>query len=129
MGVEAATIEPLLARLRAVNGYPDIKKDATSHRNAEADNLRAELLRVRARQEVDEHCRERASFLEGPRFLRDKFGSVLNRTDRTSDAVLEDCIAMRSDALAFSAELCRRAHEARTWSVEVDPSASPPPSP
>lgn len=120
-------VKPWLAKLRTECHLAELHRCAARHRSADAEETRQALRKARVVQDVEAHCHAAVEFLRGPRQLRDHFGSVLDGTDRTADAILEGVADLRNAMLADVANLCCKSREARMWGKDTarDESALP----
>lgn len=102
-----------LAKIRVENRFHEVSRRAMEHSCPSARARHNALRRARAPQELQAHCHASVEFLRGPRQLRDRFGSVIDGTDRTADVALAETADLRSAMMADVSDLCRRARETR----------------
>lgn len=111
-------LESWLGKLSATNGPQQLV--ALRLHSAEAAKTRTALQRVRATQNVSSHCHAATDFLRGQRQLRDRFGSVTDGTDCTSDVVWEGILGMRHAGKELIGELCRQSRLARVHAPALE---------
>jgi len=121
----------LLAKLRTDILFAEVEDCATRHRSAAATSTRAAMRDVSAKQDAEAYAQAATAFLRGPRQLRDRFGSLLDGTDRTSDVVWEGVVDLRTSMVADVADLCKQTRfvRAEVPGDEEEGCSSPPPSP
>eukprot|EP00933_Yihiella_yeosuensis_P028507 TRINITY_DN22334_c0_g1_i1.p1 TRINITY_DN22334_c0_g1~~TRINITY_DN22334_c0_g1_i1.p1 ORF type:complete len:320 (+),score=66.35 TRINITY_DN22334_c0_g1_i1:71-961(+) len=105
---------PWLTKLKTELQHAELQKASTRHLSEDALAARAALQKERSRQCLEEYCVAATNFLNGPRQLREKFGSVLDGTEhRTDEVVMDEIVGLREAGREFSMQLRRMSLAAR----------------